>query len=525
MEPTEAEIQDMDTVEKVKDWIGIEAATWDGIKLAFGCVDDTPPRIVARILKTDFDNVASQVRVAVGDQQRVPNITQATQIGEFWEVACLAAGAKKLKVVQERESEAAIAATRAHELALAGAGVTHIGGGQTVAAPQPKTAAKAIRMVAFESTVDQTDRKSEVEVLSAADIQAAYNEYNIKLGVAGAPPVVPHPDEEPTIDQLTALKAVIDSGAPPNVDFSIWRPHANRFKKVLAFHGLHIGLDGAIVMAEMKGPSNLDEWLASWRIFKVASIMLKILSTAAADAYAGHITRLHTKYGAQVWLLLYQADIRFRTEHAERIRRKGEALKAKAGQDPCEFDPTMPWEFVFRTGVEDYAYWNREFETDALLVRAHIDSTQSHLGTDIGMMSETRRSAGSGGGSSSQHWDDLPPPPPKGDRQKGAGKKGDKGGGGGGPRFDSQGNFVTNRGGNPICFAYQTGECTETTLVNNAPRCAKDSSRVHQCSRCLGSHPSKPKEGAACAVPASQKTIRRQTWGKPGKQGGKGGKY
>jgi len=126
-------------------------------------------------------------------------------------------------------------------------------------------------------------------------------------------------------------------------------------------------------------------------------------------------------------------------------------------------------------------------------------------------------SGGGGGGSSSAQWE----PPPQGERSKGAkGEKGDKQGKNG-PRFDSQGNFVANHGGTPLCFAYQTGECTEVTMVNNVPRCSCDTSRAHQCARCLGSHPAKPKDGTACVVPPPQKTIRRDSWGKGRGKGGK----
>jgi len=519
MEPEEAELATFDECHKIADWGGVAQPVWNAMKVAYGFADDTPPRTPARIPEGDWKALIPQVQIA----GQAPNAAQTAQIGEFWEVCCLAVGQKKLAVVQKRDADKLLADKRGHELALAAAGVKVIGG-QTMTVPaQPQQTIKPnTRMVAYESTVDQTDRKSEVEIMNANDVTAAYEEYNKKLGsgIVGAPPVMPHPDEEPTIEQLTALRALVASGAPPSVDFSVWRPHANRHKKILAFHGLHIGVDGSIVLAEMKGPANIEEWLASWRIFKVACLMLKILSTAAADAYSGHISRLHTRYGSQVWLLLYQADIRFRSEHAERVRRKGEAIKAKAGIDPCEYDPDMPWEFVYRQATEDFAYWNREFESDALLIRAHIDNTQSHLGPDIGSLTDVSKRGGSGGGggsSSSAAWE----PPPQAERSKGAkGKKGDKQGKNG-PRFDSQGNFVTNRGGTPLCFAYQTGECTEVTMVNNVPRCSRDTSRAHQCARCLGSHPAKPKEGTACAVPPSQKTIRRDSWGKSRGKGGK----
>jgi len=387
MEPDEAELATFDECHKIVDWCGIAQPVWNATKVAFGLADDTPPRTPAQIPEADWKALIPQVRIS----GQAPNAVQTAQIGELWEVCCLAVGKKKLEIVQKRDTDKLLADTRAHELALAAAGVTVIGR-QTLTVPaQPQQTVKPnTRMVAYESTVDQTDRKSEVEIMNSNDVTAAYEEYNKKLGsgIVGAPPVMPHPDEEPTIEQLTALRALVASGAPPSVDFSVWRLHANRHKKVLAFHGRHIGVDGAIVLAETKGPANIEEWLASRRSLKVACLMLKILSTAVADAYSGHISRLYTRYGSQAWLLLYQADIRFRSVHAERVRRKGEAIEVKAGVDPCEYDPDMPWVFVYRQASEDFAYWNREFESDALLIRAHIDNTQSYLGPDMGLLTD-----------------------------------------------------------------------------------------------------------------------------------------
>jgi len=475
MELDEAELATFDEYHRIVNWCGIAQPVWNATKVAFGLADDTPPRTPARIPEASWKASIPQVRIT----GQAPNAVQTAQIGELWEVCCLAVGEKKFETMQKRDADKVLADTRTHELELAAAGVTVIGG-QTLTVPaQPlQTVKPNTRMVAYESTV---------EIMSSNDVTAAYEDFNKTLGsgIGGAAPVMPHPDEESTIEQLTALRAVVASGTPPSVAFSVWRPLANRHKKPLAFHGLHIGVDGAIVFAVLMGPANIEEWLASWRIFKVACLMLKILSTAAADAYSGHISWLHTRYGSQVWLLLYQADIRVRSEHAERVRRKGEAIQAKAGVDPCQYDPDMTWEFVYRQATEDFAYWSREFESDALLIRAHIDNTQSLLGPDMGLLTDvTKRggSGGGGGGSSSAQWE----PPPQGERSKRAkSKKGDKQGKNG-PRFDSRGNFVANHGGTPLCFAYQTGECTEITVVGNVPRCSRDTSRAHQCARCLG---------------------------------------
>ena len=79
-------------------------------------------------------------------------------------------GNRKLAVATQREKEAALQAERAHQLALAAAGATHIGAVPQVAAvqPQPKAAPSA-RMVAYEATVGQSGRKSEVPMKAATD--------------------------------------------------------------------------------------------------------------------------------------------------------------------------------------------------------------------------------------------------------------------------------------------------------------------------------------------------------------------
>eukprot|EP00969_Alexandrium_andersonii_P166914 7376333-Alexandrium_andersonii.AAC.1 len=43
----------------------------------------------------------------------------------------------------------------------------------------------------------------------------------------------PHRDMDPTPDQLSAVSLLIDSGAPPYVDFSLFGPHGRRLLKKL----------------------------------------------------------------------------------------------------------------------------------------------------------------------------------------------------------------------------------------------------------------------------------------------------
>jgi len=534
MEPDEAELPALQKFKEICDWVGINDATRAGVATAFGVADEDRIRALARMPRPDFEAVAALVKISDGTSENPPTPMQQSQIGMIWETIQFAAGVKKLSIVEQREADVKVASERAHQLALATAGVTVFGGSQ--AAPQTVPLPKAVagqRMVAYEATVDQSDRKSEVPMLDAVDIQKAYDEYNKKMGsgMAGAEPVVPHPDEEPTGEQLTALKAVATSGAAIYADFAIWKPHANRLKKAILFQGLHIDSSGKVAIAEIKGPASFEEWEACWKIFRVAAIMLSLLSPAASDGYHDHIKRLHMRYGHMAWLLLYQADVRFRSEHVERIRRKGELLLSKARaigpQASCEYDSAMPWEFVYRTGPDDFNFWQREFEADALLVRAQVDKLGPLLGPDLGaLVSGATRStippSASSSASALEVWAPQQQPQPKGRDKGGQGKDRSRSNP---ERRDSNGMYLTNRKGTPLCAAYQTGDCTEMVRKGGAPVCARDPGRLHQCAKCLGAHPSNPKDGQQCRAPDSNKTIRAKTW-KGGRGGGKGrGKY
>ena len=78
------------------------------------------------------------------------------------------------------------------------------------------------RAAAAESVIDQTDRKTEHAVLDAAAIQQCYEEDDRRMGSGrqGATLVLPHPDAEPTAEQLSALSAVMKD-ATPFVDFAM----------------------------------------------------------------------------------------------------------------------------------------------------------------------------------------------------------------------------------------------------------------------------------------------------------------
>ena len=112
--------------------------------------------------------------------------------------------------------------------------------------------------------------------------------------------------------------------------------------------------------------------------------MLDIFDLGTMISYKEHIIRLHSRYGPQVWLLLYQADTRFRGEHLLRIRRRladahGQAVAA-GGTTP--FDKNRPWSFVLASGLADRDWWHLEFGESAVMLVARTANMQSLVSGD-----------------------------------------------------------------------------------------------------------------------------------------------
>ena len=116
----------------------------------------------------------------------------------------------------------------------------------------------------------------------------------------GAPP---QEEEEPTDAQLAApYHRVAVQKQPPYVDFSVWLPFGRRVK----FQTFMLVGDGSFVMKELPGPQNLQQWLVSWRVFKVACVSLSLVTLAALLLYEKVIEKLVLQW-PKAWGLIVQA--------------------------------------------------------------------------------------------------------------------------------------------------------------------------------------------------------------------------
>ena len=274
----------------------------------------------------------------------------------------------------------------------------------------------------------------------------------------------PSQESEPSHDQLSGLNQVSTGGGNPYVDFSVFGPHGVRALRKLVYATYLLSTaTGEWQRKELPGPPDFDAWWKSFKVYKTAMVLLAICGAERLEAYGEHIRELAALYP---WHLVYQSDVRMRSEQFQRIKRELEASNT-AGQVRYGFKPARPWPAVFAAAVLDSEkFWNSEVREPAVIWLASGGSR-------------------SGGGSSSskrkEKSDDSDDEEPPAKRRKGAKRKTTKG--------DlsecnsSKQIWLKNKKGLEICNLWNHNKCGKS---NAQSKCKN--SRSHQCNKCLGPH-------------------------------------
>jgi hypothetical protein len=282
----------------------------------------------------------------------------------------------------------------------------------------------------------------------------------------------PGEDIAPTIEQISALKHVLDSGRAPYADFSVWGPHGVRIQKRNALSGATMDTKGVMHDIEMYGPPTIEAWLSSYNVLEAALIMLDMVSRPNLAAYKKHMTRLGTQYGAQVWHLLYQTDVRCRQELMEATQMDLFVAynTALALGQSSTFQPSKPWDAVWAAVLKNSDWWKIQFETPALLILTRTTNLSSMVEGDVQVASGANNSnVGRIGQVSASHV----AKPKKQGQPKMVGPQ----------RSGQDGNMMSNRKGKLLCQGFQDGACRNSIGTTNV--CVVDGVSMHQCSRCL----------------------------------------
>ena len=202
--------------------------------------------------------------------------------------------------------------------------------------------------------------------------------------VASNDNVEPESDEECDGAQLQAVKSKLDADVVPYADFGVFGPRGSRFAKIVKYTA-HVWDPTTCTYTpkEFKGPRTLDEWRAHWRVFSFALRCFGAVDRARLQQYANQIERLHSDYAnlpGGGWWIIAVADVRMRSEHMEKLRRKAE--QTYESNPNSGFDPARPWDWVFALAARDRDFWSAHVKDRAGQYMHHLKSKGDIIGPD-----------------------------------------------------------------------------------------------------------------------------------------------
>ena len=122
--------------------------------------------------------------------------------------------------------------------------------------------------------------------------------------------------------------------------------------------------DGSFLQRDLAGPASYQSWLAAWRVFRTAALMLNVASLASLELYQRFIERLVTQW-PQNWGLIYTAEDGARAERFEKLRRFYTLESSFGRQVPRDWDPVRPWSCIFVQMTKEDAYWQEKVHIPA----------------------------------------------------------------------------------------------------------------------------------------------------------------
>eukprot|EP00438_Fugacium_kawagutii_P029318 Skav216040 [mRNA] locus=scaffold2930:33502:34827:+ [translate_table: standard] len=440
MEPTDDELQRIESLEAAYNWAGVPEDVRETLGRSLG----TPSKIrdIVFIDRTTWDAVVAALKglgPAGTDPRPERDLTpiDKARIEIFRRVCFKRVGATP-------DTPGAALTTPATAVAAGPSALTGVGGS---------------RKLKLSAVIDQT-LDAEVIALAGEEINKMYEAYRTKFGD------VPSPEAEPTADQLSAARQLIASGATPYFDFSVFGPHGLRLLRKLTFSSFSLNSMGEWARRELPGPPDFEAWFAIFRCMRTTLLLLEAASSERMDGYSEHIRALHLRFGQGCWDLIYTADVHMRSEQFERIRRRLTVTPEHG------FTAATTWNAVFAQAVREDQFWTKEVVTPSTLRLAQGKPGQHSSG-------------GQGSGPLMSKLDkETDSPGPKKKRAK-VTDANDK------SQHDGQ-VYTHNRRGMRICPAWNQGRCGKS----DKPQSKCDDSASHQCNLCLG-----PRQAKVCKKP------------------------
>jgi hypothetical protein len=479
-------------IDAIRAWVAVPAPAWGGFVRQIGD-PGAPIRNLAMLPHSVVHAAVATTQITAGTPPVARDISpvEAAQVGLVWRIA------RRIAFTASGNSWATFVDVDPCEALVVNTGVQQTG--PSVTTPSSFLGTK----VKISTILDQGD-DGEVAQATATQIETWFQVY-VTMKRAH-----PAEEEEPTAAQLTALHHRVNVvKSTPYADFALWGPFGRKAQRAGKFRAWLMAPGGGYFSKELPGPECMTHWLASWRVFAVACIMLELISEAALQSYERMIEKL-TRLWPSAWHLVVIADDKCRAEHLERLRRRTAANVAAGHPRPPDWDPEQPWTAVLRLAAEDTVFWDEQVRQPAAawvasgsrglasspeedMARARLpgglaairgpvegdgagrkrvaDPADTWKGTKSERNARQKRRKAETR-AAAERWSFPPlPPVPKGVKGKKGGGRGDGGKGHGKDQLHNQ-----------VCYDWSggTGECGSLPPHSTCPK-----GRAHKCRVCL----------------------------------------
>ena len=233
-------------------------------------------------------------------------------------------------------------------------------------APPPAAAQQPEQdTIALSGVVDQTSRLT-TRLMSFQDLFKIREHYVTTCGRA------PPDAHLPTAEQLSCLRALVQAGKVPYVDFAVWNAHGARLKHFARAEAA-VFINGAFVSRTLEAPTSVEAWEQSWALFSVAMVSLNEASPGTMAMYADGLRTLLSLFPSR-WDALLATDIIVRTERWSRLREQFEL------SPPPGFSSEAPWDAVIAASAFNHAgplaaWWQTHFVLPATIASSSASLT------------------------------------------------------------------------------------------------------------------------------------------------------
>ena len=233
----------------------------------------------------------------------------------------------------------------------------------TVGTPPSPAATTPERKIKFSQILDQSD-ETEFVVEAEQQKQLWLQIYINKTGG------LPLEAEEPSTEQISAIRKRLSAGLGPYADFALFLPYGKKALRAQKYRTYLPTPEGGYLMKEVPGPSCFSQWQGSFKVYRSALLMLDVASMATLVAYESHIEKMSKLYSS-AWHLIVAADDLARAEHLTRLRVTTSMEITNGGKPPPCWDKDNPWEALFRLVIKDSSFWQEQVHLPANAWLAH----------------------------------------------------------------------------------------------------------------------------------------------------------